>query len=103
MRSEDGFEFFWIRPIPNFSVLQHEILDSDTSSGVRRQAFDISGNWSHLIRSRGGVRCNIIQSSGAYKMMHFNGTSFVVAAEFTANNIPAQHTNPTNSDLIWGQ
>ena len=78
--SDDGFEFFSIEPDFPSTIFRYQVIDNRLSQNIRSAVLRLDGNWTHAIKSRAGVRCNMINNSGVYKLLHFNGTDLRIAA-----------------------
>ena len=94
--SDDGFEFISIKPDLSDTVFRYQVIDRRLNQNIRSVDLKLTGNWTHVLKSRAGVRCNMINNSGVYNLLNFDGTVLKIAASFTSNNIPAQHQNQTN-------
>ena len=94
--SDDGFEFFSIKPDLSDTVFRYQVIDRRLNQNIRSVDLKLTGNWAHVLKSRAGVRCNLIMNSGVYNLLNFDGTGLKIAASFTSNNIPAQYQNQAN-------
>jgi hypothetical protein len=74
LRSDDGFEFFSILPNASNTILRYDIIDNSVSGNIRNTILHLNGNWTHVIKSRSTVKCNLIQNNGEFRIIHYNGT-----------------------------